>query len=103
MGEFNLLALSNNINFGDTSFMMFCSALVFLMTPALALFYGGMVRRKNVLNTVMSTFILCGISSVLWVVIGYSLSFGSDIGHIVGGVNHFLMNGVGIEIGRAHV
>ncbi|OJU09537.1 MAG: ammonia permease [Clostridiales bacterium 43-6] len=76
---------------------MFCSALVFLMTPALALFYGGMVRRKNVLNTMMSTFILCGVASVLWVFIGYSLSFGNDMGHILGGVNHLFFSGVGME------
>lgn len=97
-----MLAQSVDINFGDTSFMMFCSALVFLMTPALALFYGGMVRRKNVLNTIMSTFILCGVSSVLWVVIGYSLSFGNDIGHIIGNFNHFMMNGVGIEANASY-
>jgi len=68
------------INSGDTAFMMVSCALVFIMTPGLALFYGGMVRRKNVLNTLMSSFFVCGLASVLWVVIGYSLSFGADAG-----------------------
>ncbi len=68
------------IDSGDTAFMMVCCALVFVMTPGLALFYGGMVRRKNVLNTLMSSFFVCGLASVLWVLIGYSLSFGPDVG-----------------------
>jgi Amt family ammonium transporter len=60
--------------------MMFSCALVFLMTPGLALFYGGMVRRKNVLNTLMSSFMVCGLASMLWIFIGYTLSFGGDAG-----------------------
>lgn len=68
------------INTGDTAFMMFSCALVFLMTPGLALFYGGMVRRKNVLNTLMSSFLVCGLASMLWIFIGYTLSFGPDAG-----------------------
>ena len=83
------------INLGDSSFILICSALVLLMTPGLAFFYGGMVRRKNVLNTLMSSFFICGLASIMWVLIGYSLSFGDDIGGVVGGLNFFLFNGVG--------
>lgn len=85
------------INSGDTGFMIICTALVFIMTPALAFFYGGMVRRKNVLNTIFMSFIMCGVSSVLWVVLGYSMSFGKDICGIIGGFNNIFFNGVGLE------
>jgi len=85
------------INLGDSAFVMICSALVFLMTPGLALFYGGMARRKNILNTVMSSFFICGLSSVMWVLVGYSLSFGEDFYGIIGGMNFFGMIGVGAE------
>lgn len=83
------------INFGDSAFLMICSAMVFIMTPGLAFFYGGMVRRKNILNTLMSSFFICGLASVMWVLIGYSLSFGNDIGGVIGGLNFALFNGVG--------
>ena len=85
------------INLGDSAFIMICSALVFLMTPGLAFFYGGMVRRKNVLNTLMSSFFICGLASVMWVLVGYSLSFGNDLYGIIGGLNFFGMIGVGAE------
>ena len=83
------------INSGDTSFVLICSALVLLMTPALAFFYGGLVRRKNVLNTMMSSFMIVAVSSVMWVLVGYSMSFGPDVGGIVGNFSWFGMNGVG--------
>ncbi|WP_459477716.1 ammonium transporter [Clostridium saccharoperbutylacetonicum] len=82
------------INIGDTAFVIICSALVFLMTPGLALFYGGMVRRKNILNTIMSSLFICGLSSVMWVIIGYSLSFGEDIHGVIGGMTFWGMIGV---------
>ena len=85
------------INIEDSAFVMICSALVFLMTPGLALFYGGMVRRKNTLNTLMCSFFICGLSSIMWVLIGYSLSFGEDFHGIIGGMNFFGMLGVGAE------
>jgi ammonium transporter len=85
------------INLGDSSFLLICSALVLLMTPGLAFFYGGMVRRKNVLNTLMSSFFICGLASIMWVLIGYTLSFGDDIGGVIGGFNFFLFNGVGAD------
>src|ERR1035437_7258400 len=79
------------INNGDTAFMLMSSALVLLMTPALALFYGGMVRRKNVLNTLMSSFFICGLASVMWVLIGYTMSFSTGSG-FVGNLNFFGLN-----------
>ncbi|AGX45409.1 ammonium transporter [Clostridium saccharobutylicum] len=85
------------INLGDSSFILICSALVLLMTPGLAFFYGGMVRRKNVLNTLMSSFFICGLASVMWVLVGYSLSFGNDFHGIIGGLNFFGFNGVGAD------
>ncbi|OVE66225.1 ammonia permease [Clostridium diolis] len=85
------------INLGDCSFVLICSALVLLMTPGLAFFYGGMVRRKNVLNTLMSSFFVCGLASIMWVLVGYSLSFGNDFHGIIGGLNFLGFNGVGAE------
>jgi Amt family ammonium transporter len=81
----------------DTAFIMVCAALVMFMTPGLALFYGGMVRSKNVLGTVMQSFILLGLVSVLWAVLGYSLSFGRDIGGVIGGLDFAFLNGVGMD------
>ena len=82
------------INTGDTAFVIISTALVFLMTPGLALFYGGMVKRKNVLSTIMSSFFICGLASVLWVAVGYSLSFGRDIGGIIGSLDWAFFSGV---------
>ncbi|WP_143317318.1 ammonium transporter [Clostridium sp. HBUAS56017] len=84
-------------NLGDSAFVLVSTALVFLMTPGLAFFYGGMVRRKNVLNTILSSFFICGLASVLWIVVGYSLSFGDNIKGIIGGFNHLFFNGVSME------
>ncbi len=90
------------INFGDCAFVLISSAMVLLMTPALAFFYGGMVRRKNTLNTMLSCFFICGVASLLWVTVGYSLSFGTDHGGIIGGLNHLFFNGVGGEPNEAY-
>lgn len=68
------------INSGDVTFILICTMLVFFMTPGLALFYAGMVRRKNVLNTIMSVVFCCGLATVMWYAVGYSLSFGPDLG-----------------------
>lgn len=87
------------MNSGDTAFMLIASALVFFMTPGLAFFYGGLERRKNVLNTMMSSFFIMGVASVLWVLIGYSLSFSGNTFGIIGNLNWFGLNGVGIEPG----
>jgi len=87
---------SSGVNSGDTTWMLISTALVMLMTPGLALFYGGMVRRKNVLGTIMQSFIALGIITVQWVLVGYSLAFGPDIGHIIGSLKWFGLNGVGL-------
>lgn len=83
------------IDTGDTAFMFVSTCFVFLMTPALALFYGGMVRKKNVLNTMMNSFIIIAIISIQWVIIGYTLAFGPDKGGFIGGLNWLGFNGVG--------
>jgi Amt family ammonium transporter len=85
------------INAGDTSFMLVSAALVMLMTPGLALFYGGMVRSKNVLGTIMQSFVIIGLVTIIWVLYGYSLSFGPDQGHFIGGLQWFGLRGVGSE------
>jgi len=82
----------------DTGFVLVCSALVLLMTPGLAIFYGGLTRSKNVLSTMMHSFFLMGLATVIWVVYGYSISFGTDVGGFIGGLNHFLGRGVGPEV-----
>jgi len=87
------------MNAADTAFVLICSALVMFMTPGLALFYGGMVRSKNVLGTIMQSFILLGLVSVLWAVCGYTLAFGTDVGGFIGGLDYLFMNGVGMVPG----
>jgi Amt family ammonium transporter len=84
---------------GDTAFMLLATALVMLMTPGLALFYGGLVRSKNVLATIMQSFICLGIISVIWVFYGYSLSFGPDIGGFIGNLQWLGLRGVALEPG----
>ncbi|MDP2885913.1 MAG: ammonium transporter [Ignavibacteria bacterium] len=85
------------IDTGDTAWLLISTALVMLMTPGLALFYGGMVRQKNVLATLMQSFIALGIVTVQWVLIGYSLAFGPDIGNLIGGLQWIGLHGVGLE------
>ncbi len=81
-------------NSGDTAWILTSSALVLLMTPGLALFYGGMVRRKNVLSTIMHSMAAIPILSVVWVIIGYSLAFGTDVGGVVGGLDFLGLYGL---------
>lgn len=87
---------ARGINSGDTTWMLISTALVMLMTPGLALFYGGMVRRKNVLGTIMQSFIALGIITVQWVLVGYSLAFGPDVWHVIGSLKWIGLNGVGL-------
>src|SRR6185295_5919220 len=84
------------VDSGDTAFMLVSAALVMLMTPGLAFFYGGMVRPKNVLGTMMQSFMAVAIISIQWIVIGYSLGFGPDRGHLVGGLEWAGLRGVGM-------
>ncbi|KJS11423.1 MAG: ammonia channel protein [Peptococcaceae bacterium BRH_c8a] len=90
-------AAEEGIDTGDTAWMLVSSAIVMLMVPGLALFYGGMVRQKNVLNTMMMSFICLGVITIQWMLWGYTLSFGSDIGKLIGGMDFFALNGVGLE------
>ena len=85
------------INTGDTAWLLMSSALVMLMTPGVALFYGGMVRRKNLLSTMMMSFACLGLVGLLWVLYGYSLSFGNDHAGIIGGFNFLGLMHVGQE------
>lgn len=85
------------VDTGDTSWILISSALVMLMTPGLALFYGGMVRSKNVLGTIMQSFIALGVITIQWTLYGYSLAFGPDIGGIIGGLDWIGLKGVGVE------
>ncbi|MBI5025874.1 MAG: ammonium transporter [Nitrospirae bacterium] len=85
------------IDTGDTAWMLVSTALVMLMTPGLALFYGGMVRRKNVLGTIMHSFVILCLVSVIWVLWGYTLAFGPDKGGIIGGLDWLGLKGVGQE------
>ena len=90
------------MNQADTAFVLVSAALVMLMTPGLALFYGGMVRSKNVLATLMENFILLGVVSVLWALWGYSLAFGPDVGHFIGNLDWVGLAGVGFEPFKAY-
>jgi len=86
------------IDTGDTAWVLVSTALVLLMTaPGLALFYGGMVRTKNALSTVMQCFVILCLISIQWVLWGYSLAFGPDKGGVIGGLEWFALNGVGVE------
>lgn len=90
--------MESQINSGDTAFILISAALVMLMTiPGLALFYSGLVRRKNVLGTIMQSFILVGLITIQWVIIGYSLSFGPDRMGLIGGLEWFGLSGVGLD------
>src|SRR4051794_28082486 len=91
-------AAATTISGADTAFMLISAALVMLMTPGLGLFYGGMVRRKNVLATFQQSFILLGVVALQWVLFGYSLAFGPDKLHgLIGGLEWIGLNGVGFE------
>ena len=85
-----------NVNTGDTAWMIVSTALVMLMTPGLAFFYGGLVRRKNVLSIMMQCFILVGVISIQWVLFGYSLAFGPDHGGVIGGLSWAALHNVGL-------
>ena len=87
------------MNAGDTGFMLICTAFVLFMTPGLAFFYGGLVRRKNVVNTMMACGAIMGLSVVMWTLFGYSLAFGGNHGGIIGDLRWFALNGVGWEPG----
>ena len=84
------------VDSGDTALVLMSAALVLPMTPGLAFFYGGMVRKKNVLGTMMQSFIAIPVISIQWVLIGYSLAFGPDVGHFIGDLSWAGLSGVGL-------
>src|SRR5574337_1038830 len=87
-----------HIDTGDTAWMLVSTALVLMMTaPGLALFYAGLVRSKNGLATIMQSFVMMALISVQWVLFGYTLAFGPDHGHVIGGLSWFGVIGVGAE------
>ena len=88
------------INAGNTAFLLISVTFVFLMTPGLAFFYGGLARRKNVLNTMMTSIFIIGLASIMWVLIGYSLSFSGDVGGIVGTLQAVGLKGIGLDPGQ---
>ena len=83
------------MNAGDTGFILICTAFVFFMTPGLAFFYGGLVRRKNVVNTMMACGAIMGLSVVMWTLFGYSLAFGGNHGGVIGDFWWVALNGGG--------
>ncbi|KAF1078885.1 ammonium transporter [Methanogenium sp. MK-MG] len=84
------------IDSGDTAFIIICTAMVMLMAPAVGLFYGGMVRRKNIISMIGLAFVAFAVVSIQWVVVGYSLAFGPDICGFIGGLDHVMLAGVGL-------
>ncbi|MEE1157900.1 MAG: ammonia channel protein, partial [Atopobiaceae bacterium] len=83
----------------DTGFVLISAAFVLFMTPGLAFFYGGLGRRKNVVNNIMASLSIVGVATVMWFVIGFSLTFGENQAGIIGGLNHLMLNGVGLDPG----
>ncbi len=94
----NYQELSTEIDSGDTAWMIVASAFVLLMTPGLSFFYGGMVSKKNIISTMLQSFIALGVISVVWIIVGFSLAFGESIGGIIGNpLTYFAFNEVGSE------
>jgi Amt family ammonium transporter len=85
------------IDAGDTAFILICTAMVMLMTPGVGLFYGGLVRRKNIIAMITLAFIAFSVVSLQWILFGYSLAFGTDIGGFIGGLDHLGLAGVGMD------
>ena len=85
------------INSGDNAFVLICAAMVCFMTPGLAFFYGGLVRKKNMLTIMMQSFIAMGVVALIWFVCGFSLAFGTDVNGVIGNFQYAFLNGVGME------
>ncbi len=84
------------MNFSDVSFLLICTVLVIFMTPGLALFYGGLERRKNMVSNMMNVVFNMGLGIVMWVAVGYTMCFGGNTGGVLGGLNHFFLSGLNI-------
>ena len=81
-------------NTGTTAFMILCTSLVMLMTPGLAFFYGGLAGKRNILGIMMQTFVSLGITTILWISVGYSLCFSGGEGGFIGNLAHAFLNGI---------
>ena len=86
----------DTLDTGDTAWVLISAALVLIMIPGLAFFYGGLVRKKNILSVLMQCFMLMGLITIQWVIVGYTLSFGKDIGGVIGGMEWFGLRGIGV-------
>jgi Amt family ammonium transporter len=91
------VAAESEINSADNAWVLFSAALVLLMIPGVGLFYGGMVRKKNAISTIIFSFAIMGTISLQWILVGYTLAFGTDIGGVIGGLDHLGLRGVGME------
>ncbi len=89
---------TGQINAADNAWVLISAALVLIMIPGVGLFYGGMVRKKNAISTIIFSFAIMGIISLQWILLGYTLAFGKDIGGIIGGLEHLGLSGVGIDV-----
>jgi Amt family ammonium transporter len=89
-------AADGDVDSGDTAWLMISTGLVFIMTPAVAFFYGGMLRKSNFLSMLGQSILIIGVVTIIWVVFGYSLTFGTDNGGLIGGAEYIMLNGVGI-------
>lgn len=97
-GDFSLSETLNGRDYANIAWMITATIFVLMMTPGLAFFYGGMVRAKNVISTMLQSFIVMGVVSVIWVVFGFSLAFGNDLGGFIGNpLDFFMLNNVGCE------
>ena len=97
-GDFSLSDTLSGRDYANIAWMITATIFVLMMTPGLAFFYGGMVRAKNVISTMLQSFIVMGVVSVIWVVFGFSLAFGNDIGGLIGNpLDFFMLNNVGCE------
>jgi len=88
-------AADGEVDSGDTAWLMISTGLVFVMTPAVAFFYGGMLRKNNFLSMLGQSILIIGVVTIIWVVFGYSLTFGTDSGGLIGGSEYLMLNGVG--------
>ncbi|KMO63176.1 ammonia permease, partial [Lacticaseibacillus rhamnosus] len=89
------------MNLADTGFVIIASVLVWFMTPGLAFFYGGLVSKRNVINTMLSVFYITGIAILLWVAVGYELSFNGNLFGVIGQVQHLFLSGVSLGTATA--
>src|SRR5512136_1288273 len=91
-------AESGKIDAADNAWVLMSAALVLIMIPGVGLFYGGMVRKKNAISTIIFSFAVMGIISLQWILFGYTLAFGHDIGGIIGGLENLGLNGIGMDV-----